>query len=62
MYDAINEKWHDLLAACNKFNEIFENLKNIHKSSSNNFNILSTHATNSSLPTTVNRSATKKRG
>ncbi|XP_023730334.1 uncharacterized protein LOC111878052 [Lactuca sativa] len=41
-YDAVNGKWRELRAACTKFNGIFENLKNMHKSGSNDFNILST--------------------
>ncbi|XP_023737997.1 uncharacterized protein LOC111885986 [Lactuca sativa] len=41
-YDAVNGKWRDLCAICTKFNGIFENLKNMHKSGSNDFNILST--------------------
>ncbi|KAL7616891.1 hypothetical protein Lser_V15G02500 [Lactuca serriola] len=41
-YDAVNGKWRDLRVICTKFNGIFENLKNMHKSGSNDFNILST--------------------
>ncbi|KAL7607052.1 uncharacterized protein LOC111921517 [Lactuca sativa] len=41
-YDAVNGKWRDLCAICTKFNGIFENLKNMHKSGSNDFNVLST--------------------
>ncbi|XP_042755737.2 uncharacterized protein LOC122196654 [Lactuca sativa] len=40
--DAVNGKWRDLRAICTKFNGIFENLKNMHKSGSNDFNVLST--------------------
>lgn len=42
MYDTNNRKCFELRANCTKFNDIFENLKNMHKSGSNNFNILST--------------------
>ncbi|XP_023761624.1 uncharacterized protein LOC111910064 [Lactuca sativa] len=41
-YNAVNGKWRDLCAICTKFNGIFENLKNMHKSGSNDFNVLST--------------------
>ena len=39
-YDSINAKWRDLRAACTKFNGIFDKLKNMHRSGSNDFNIL----------------------
>ncbi|KAL7583608.1 hypothetical protein Lser_V15G45096 [Lactuca serriola] len=41
-YDSVNAKWHDLRATCTKFNGVFDNLKNMHRSGSNDFNILST--------------------
>ncbi|XP_052621241.1 uncharacterized protein LOC128127045 [Lactuca sativa] len=41
-YDAVNGKWRDFRAICTKFHGIFENLKNMRKSGSNDFNILST--------------------
>ncbi|XP_052627753.1 uncharacterized protein LOC128134261 [Lactuca sativa] len=41
-YDSVNAKWHDLRATCTKFNDVFDNLKNMHRSGSNDFNILST--------------------